>query len=117
MYELCPYGSLAFLECIEALSKICYRHKPDVSAGKEGSWKTFKNDFMFKFLEMPALARSDCFGPDFDIFLKRRKGEWFMLSADDLEFLINVCGFNYFVEGFKPDSSRDDIEAVYRRRP
>jgi hypothetical protein len=28
---------------------------------------------MFTFLEMPALARSDCFGPDFDRFLKPRK--------------------------------------------
>jgi hypothetical protein len=30
---------------------------------------------MFKFLEMPALARSDCFGPDFDRFLKRGKAK------------------------------------------
>jgi hypothetical protein len=46
---------------------------------------------------------------------KRIKGEWFRLSADDLEFLINVCGFNYFVEGFEPGSVRDEIEAMYRR--
>jgi hypothetical protein len=75
MYELCPYGSLAFLECIAALSKICYQHKPGVLAGEEGAWKAFKNSFMFKFLEMPALARSDCFGPDFDRFLKRGKAK------------------------------------------
>jgi hypothetical protein len=73
MYELCPYGSLAFLECIRALSEICYRHKSGVLAEKEGAWKAFKNDFMFKFLEMPALARSDCFGPDFDRAFKPRK--------------------------------------------
>jgi hypothetical protein len=28
---------------------------------------------MFTFLEMPSLARSDCFGPDFDKFLKPGK--------------------------------------------
>jgi hypothetical protein len=73
MYELCPYGSLMFLEKIEKLSAICFNHKPDVWAGREGAWKDFKFDFMFTFLEMPALARSDCFGPDFDKFLKPGK--------------------------------------------
>jgi hypothetical protein len=66
MYALCPYGSLKFLECIQKLSEICYTHKPDVLAEKEGAWKQFKMDFMSKFLEMPALARTDCFGPDID---------------------------------------------------
>jgi hypothetical protein len=73
MYELCPYGSKLFLEKIQKLSEICFNHKSDVLAGKEGAWKHFKNDFMFTFLEMPAVARSDCFGPDFDKFLKPRK--------------------------------------------
>jgi hypothetical protein len=73
MYELCPYGSLAFLENIQKLSEICYRHKSDVLSDKDGAWKAFKDDFMFTFLEMPALARSDCFGPDFDTFLKPEK--------------------------------------------
>jgi hypothetical protein len=73
MYGLCPYGSLAFLEKTRKLSEICYNHKPDVLAGREGAWKAFKDDFMFTFLEMPALARSDCFGPDFDRFLKPEK--------------------------------------------
>jgi hypothetical protein len=75
MYELCPYGSLLFLEKVQKLSEICFKHKPDVLAGKEGAWKDFKDDFMFKFMEMPALARSDCFGPDFDRFLKPGKPE------------------------------------------
>jgi hypothetical protein len=73
MYELCPYGSLLFLEKIQKLSKICFTHKPDVLAEKEEAWKSFKDDFMFTFLEMPVLARSDCFGPDFDRFLKPGK--------------------------------------------
>jgi hypothetical protein len=51
IYELCPYGSLLFLEKTQNLS----------------------DDFMFKFLEMPALARSDCFGVDFDRFLEPGK--------------------------------------------
>jgi hypothetical protein len=73
MYELCPYAGLMFLEKIQKLSEICYNHKPDVFGGKEGTWKDFKDDFMFTFLEMPALTRSDCFGPDFDRFLKPEK--------------------------------------------
>jgi hypothetical protein len=75
VYELCPYGSLLFLEKVQKLSEICFEHKPDVLAGKEGAWKDFKDDFMFKFLEMPALARSGCFGPGFDRFLKPGKPE------------------------------------------
>jgi hypothetical protein len=70
VYELCPYGNKIFLEKAQKLSKLCFRYKPDVSAGREGAWKDFKDDFMFKFLEMPAPVRSDCFGPDFDRFLK-----------------------------------------------
>jgi hypothetical protein len=73
MYELCPYGSLMFLEKIQKLSKICFTHKPDVLAEKEGAWKSFKDYFMFTFLEMPALARFDCFGPGFDRLLKPKK--------------------------------------------
>jgi hypothetical protein len=42
-------------------------------AGKDGAWKDFKDTFMFTFLEMPALIRSDCFGPDFDRFLRPGK--------------------------------------------
>jgi hypothetical protein len=45
----------------------------DVLAGKDEAWKLFKNDFMFTFLEMPAITRSDCFGPDFDRFLRPGK--------------------------------------------
>ncbi|MDR0710420.1 MAG: hypothetical protein LBF77_10185 [Spirochaetaceae bacterium] len=73
IYELCPYGSLCFLEKIQKLSEICSRHKPNVFGKKEGAWKDFKYDFMFTFLEMLPLARSDCFGPDFDKFLKPEK--------------------------------------------
>jgi hypothetical protein len=75
MYELCPYGSKMFLETVQKLSELCFKHKPDVLAGKEGAWKDFKDDFMFKFLELLPLARSDCFGPDFDRFLKPGKPE------------------------------------------
>jgi hypothetical protein len=75
MYELCPYGSPRFLEKIQKLSEICSRHKPDVLGEEEGAWKDFKYDFMFTFLEMLPLARSDCFGPDFDKFLKPEKPE------------------------------------------
>jgi hypothetical protein len=90
MYELCPYGSRVFLEDVQKLSEICYTHKPDVLADKDGAWKAFKDDFMFTFLEMLALARSDCFGPDFDTFLKPgkpkgtkirlKKGEYYSLK-------------------------------------
>jgi hypothetical protein len=73
MYELCPYRSLLFFETARKLSEICFKHKPDVLAGKEGAWKEFKDDFMFAFLELLPLARSDCFGPDFDRFLKPGK--------------------------------------------
>jgi hypothetical protein len=86
MYELCPYGSLLFLEKIQKLSEICFKHKPDVLGGKEGAWKGFKDSFMFKFLEMPALARSDCFGPDFDRLLKpgRPKVKKIRLKKDEI---------------------------------
>jgi hypothetical protein len=73
MYELCPYGSLVFLEKIQKLSEICFTYKPDVLAGKEEAWKGFKDAFMFTVLELLPLARSDCFGPDFDRFLKPGK--------------------------------------------
>jgi hypothetical protein len=88
MYELCPYGSLKFLERIQKLSKICYKHKPDVLEGKEGAWKNFKMDFMFTFLEMPALARYDCFGPDFDKFLKPGKPKVKRVKASDMNKIL-----------------------------
>jgi hypothetical protein len=73
MYELCPYGSLLFLEKIQKLSEVCFDHKLKVLEGGEGEWKDFKFAFMFTFLEMLPVARSDCFGPDFDRFLKSGK--------------------------------------------
>jgi hypothetical protein len=75
LYELCPYGSLMFLEKIQKLSKICFDHKPNVLEKGESEWENFKFAFMFTFLELPALARSDCFGPEFDKFLKPEKPE------------------------------------------
>ena len=71
LYELAPFASEPFFECVMKLSVVCGKNRPGIEAEDTPElWKKFKYEFQFWFMEILSLVREDCMGAAIDRFTK-----------------------------------------------